>query len=118
MAEQKNKIGPIWVIAEQIDCRLLTVSTQLIGQARRLADELHTSVEAILLGDDIERRAQELIAAGADRIYLGNECCERSLPQTPNDCGGLSKKPVLHPHSTIPTSLPSTTLGSMTKRPT
>ena len=72
MAEQKNKVGPVWVIAEQIDCRLLTVSTQLIGQARKLADELHTSVGTVLLGDAIERQAQELIAAGADRVYLGD----------------------------------------------
>ncbi len=72
MAEQKNKIGPVWVIAEQIDCRLLAVSTQLIGQARKLADELDTKVEAILLGKDVERQAQELVEAGADRVYLGN----------------------------------------------
>jgi electron transfer flavoprotein alpha subunit len=72
MASLNNKVGPVWVVAEQIDCRLLTVSTQLIGQARWLADELHTSVETILLGDDVERQAQNLMAAGADRVYLGN----------------------------------------------
>jgi electron transfer flavoprotein alpha subunit len=72
MAEQKEKIGPVWVVAEQTDCRLLAVSTQLVGQARKLADELNSSVEAILLGDAIERQAKELIAAGADRVYLGD----------------------------------------------
>ena len=72
MAEQKNKIGPVWVIAEQIDCRLLSVSTQLIGQARKLADELDTTVEAILLGAGMEKQPRELIAAGADRVYLGD----------------------------------------------
>ena len=72
MAEQKNKIGPVWVVAEQIDCRLLPVSTQLVGHARKLADEIDTSVEAILLGDDVEKQAGELIAAGADRVYLGD----------------------------------------------
>jgi len=72
MAEQKEKIGPVWVVAEQIDCRLLSVSTQLVGQARKLADEIDTSVEAILLGDDVEKQARELIAAGADRVYLGD----------------------------------------------
>ncbi len=72
MAKLKNNIGPVWVIAEQIDCRLLSVSTQLIGQARKLADELNTSVETILLGDNIEIQTQQLIAAGADRVYLGN----------------------------------------------
>ena len=63
MAEQKNKIGPVWVIVEQIDCRLLSVSTQLIGQARKLADELDTTVEAILLGAGMEKQPRELIAA-------------------------------------------------------
>jgi electron transfer flavoprotein alpha subunit len=62
----------VWVIAEQIDCLLQSVSLQLIGQARQLADQLETSVEAILLGENIERQARQLIAAGADRVYLGN----------------------------------------------
>ena len=72
MAKLKNNVGPVWVIAEQIDCRLLSVSTQLIGQARKLADELNTSVVAVFLGDNIEKQAHQLIAAGADRVYLGN----------------------------------------------
>jgi len=64
--------APVWVIADQIDCRVLSVTFQLIGQARKLADELQTSVEAVLLGDNIHDQPQELIAAGADRVYLGN----------------------------------------------
>jgi len=67
-----KKNGPVWVIADQIDCRILSVSFQLIGQARKLADELQTSVETVLLGDNIHEQPQELIAAGADRVYLGN----------------------------------------------
>ena len=62
----------VWVIAEQIDCHIQSVSLQLIGQARKLADQLQTSVEVILLGDNIEQQARQLIAAGVDRIYLGN----------------------------------------------
>jgi electron transfer flavoprotein alpha subunit len=69
MGIEKNAV---WVIAEQIDCLLQSVSLQLIGQARQLADQLETSVEAILLGENIERQARQLIAAGADRVYLGN----------------------------------------------
>jgi electron transfer flavoprotein alpha subunit len=72
MTKLRNKVGPVWVIAEQIDCRLLTVSTQLTGQARRLADQLDTTVETILLGDAVAGQAQELIATGADRVYLGD----------------------------------------------
>jgi electron transfer flavoprotein alpha subunit len=68
----ENTFGPVWVIAEQIDCRILAVSLQLIGQARKLADELETSVEVVLLGDKIEEQTQQLFAAGADVVYLGN----------------------------------------------
>ncbi len=64
--------NPVWVIAEQIDCRILTVSLQLIGQARKLADELETEVETVLLGDRMDQYVHQLFAAGADRVYLGN----------------------------------------------
>ena len=67
-----NTNGPVWVIAEQIDCQILTVSLQLIGQARKLADELETVVETVLLGDSMDQHVHELINAGADRVYLGN----------------------------------------------
>lgn len=67
-----KQCGPVWVIAEQIDCRILPVSLQLIGQARKLATKLNTSVEAVILGDQMDKRVQQLFAAGADRIYLGN----------------------------------------------
>jgi len=68
----EDACGPVWVIAEQIECHILTVSFQLIGQARKLADELETSVEVVLLGDNLDGQAQQLLAAGADRMYLGN----------------------------------------------
>jgi electron transfer flavoprotein alpha subunit len=68
----KKTKAPVWVIADQIDCRILNVSFQLIGQARKLADELQASVEVVLLGDNIFEQPKELIAAGADRVYLGN----------------------------------------------
>jgi len=67
-----KQCGPVWVIAEQIDCRILPVSLQLIGQARKLATELNTSVETVMLGDQMDKRVQQLFAAGADRVYLGN----------------------------------------------
>jgi len=68
----ENRCGSVWVIAEQIDCRILSVSLQLIGHARKLANELETSMEVVLLGDKIEGQTQQLFAAGADKVYLGN----------------------------------------------
>ncbi len=71
--KMENTYGPVWVIAEQIDGHILTVSLQLIGQARKLAGELETSVEAVLLGDKLDGQPQRLFAAGADRLYLGDD---------------------------------------------
>ncbi len=71
--KMKDTCGPVWVIAEQIDCRILTVSLQLVGHARKLANELETSVEVVLLGDDLDGQTRQLLAAGADRVYLGND---------------------------------------------
>ncbi len=67
-----NKHGPIWVVAEQINNRILAESLQLTGHARKLADELGAAVEIVLLGEAINEQARQLIAAGADRVYLGD----------------------------------------------
>jgi len=69
----KNDNGPVWVIADQENCNLLPVTWQLVGQARMLADTLETSVEVVLLGNGIQTYSEKLIAAGADRIYMGND---------------------------------------------
>jgi electron transfer flavoprotein alpha subunit len=64
--------GPVWVIGEQVDGQVVTVTLQLIGQARKLADQIGTTVEVVLLGDNIEEQARDLFSFGADRVYLGN----------------------------------------------
>jgi len=68
----KNGYGPVWVIAEQRDCRIRTVSLQLMGQARKLAAGLNTTAEAVLFGNLMEHHVRPLFAAGADRVYLGS----------------------------------------------
>ena len=70
MNENQN---PIWVVADQENCRLLPVTQQLVGQARKLADQLESSVEVLLLGHGVDMHTEILIAVGADRIYLGND---------------------------------------------
>jgi len=60
----------VWVFAEQRDGALVKVAHQLMGKARQLADTLGASAEAVLLGHNVEPLAQELIADGADTVYL------------------------------------------------
>jgi electron transfer flavoprotein alpha subunit/NAD-dependent dihydropyrimidine dehydrogenase PreA subunit len=63
----------VWVFAEQRDGVLTKVSHQLMGKARQLADTLGVSAEAVLLGHNVEPLAQELIADGADVVYLAED---------------------------------------------
>jgi electron transfer flavoprotein alpha subunit len=57
------------VIAEQKEGGIQPVSLQLIGKARKLANELGTQVGAILFGQDLTNDIQKLIAAGADLVF-------------------------------------------------
>jgi electron transfer flavoprotein alpha subunit len=65
--------GPVWVAAEQAEGRIQNVSLQLVGKARQLADELGACVEVVLLADGMKDRIDPLFAAGADRVYLGDD---------------------------------------------
>lgn len=61
----------IWVIAEQTMGTLAAVTLELLGQARRLAGQSGgREVAAVLLGHDIDRIASDLLAGGADKIFL------------------------------------------------
>ncbi len=63
----------IWVFCEQFDNQLRTVGLELLGQARGLADQLHTQVTAVLFGEQVAAQAATLIAHGADRVLLVEE---------------------------------------------
>lgn len=60
----------IWVFCEQRDGQLQSVALELLGIARQLAGKTNEKVGAILLGHNVTDRAQELIAYGADEVYL------------------------------------------------
>lgn len=60
----------VFVIAEQRDGELQKVSTELLGKARELADDLGQEVYAVLLGDNIKGKADVLIHHGADHVIV------------------------------------------------
>lgn len=59
----------VWVFAEQREGKVALVAYELIGAGRRLADERHTQLSAVLFGAP-ESEARELVKCGADRVYL------------------------------------------------
>lgn len=63
----------IFVFCEQRDGIVQNVSLELLGVARELAGKTGEKVCAILLGHQIADRAKELIACGADEVYLADD---------------------------------------------
>ncbi len=60
----------VWVWVEQFQGQACSISWEMLGQARRLADELAVPLTACVLGHNVEHIAREAIAFGADRVFL------------------------------------------------
>ena len=60
----------VWVWVEQFQGHACTISWEMMGQGRRLADELGVALTACVLGHDVAHIAREAIAYGADRVFL------------------------------------------------
>jgi electron transfer flavoprotein alpha subunit len=59
----------VWVFAEQREGRLKSVAFELLAKGRELADSLQTELSAICYGYSVQA-VEQLIAAGADKVYL------------------------------------------------
>jgi electron transfer flavoprotein alpha subunit len=62
--------GEVWVFAEQEDGELHSASFELLGRAVAIARSLHEKVGAVVLGTNVESMAKDLIAHGADKVYV------------------------------------------------
>ncbi len=62
--------GEVWVMAEHSGGVVHPATFELIGKACDLADSLETKVGVCLAGDNVKPMAKELIAAGADNVYV------------------------------------------------
>jgi electron transfer flavoprotein alpha subunit len=62
----------VWVFAEHRKRQLLGVSLELLGEARRLADNLGVEVAALLMGSEVSDLIPQLVAYGADKVYAAD----------------------------------------------
>jgi len=61
----------LWVVGEiTSDGKLAMVTAELIGEGRKLAEELDTDVSVVLIGHDISDLADRVAGYGADRVYV------------------------------------------------
>ena len=60
----------VYVLAEQRDGNIQKVAFELVGEATKLAKDLNEQVVAILLGDGVTAKAEELIQHDADKVIV------------------------------------------------
>jgi electron transfer flavoprotein alpha subunit len=60
----------VTVFGETIEGKLSSVTMDLLGGGRTLADQLKEELTCLLLGDKVSDLAQEAIAYGADTVYV------------------------------------------------
>ena len=61
----------VWIIGEQHDGKVLTVSYELLSRGRELSDKLGTELSAVIFGNNIDANdLNELIERGADKVIV------------------------------------------------
>jgi caffeyl-CoA reductase-Etf complex subunit CarE len=63
----------VWVFAEQHKGGISSVALELLGEGRKLADKRKTNLSAVFIGHNIKGKARELIAHGADIVYVADD---------------------------------------------
>ncbi len=65
-----SEYNGVWVFAEQRNGELQKVSLEILGEGRRLADELGVNLTAVLLGNNVACLADILGEHGADEVLV------------------------------------------------
>jgi len=63
----------VWVFAEQHKGGISSVALELLGEGRKLADKRKTKLSAVFIGHNIKGKSGELIAHGADIVYVADD---------------------------------------------
>ncbi len=70
-----NSYNDVWVIGEQRNGNTHSVTLELIGEGRKLADQLNKKLAVVLAGKGLEKNCKELLHYGVDKVY----CIEHEL---------------------------------------
>lgn len=69
----KSEYTDVLVFAEQLEGEIHPVTYELMGKGRELADKIDQELHVILLGHDITDQTEEILAHGADKVYVYNQ---------------------------------------------
>ena len=62
--------GDVWVLAEHNGREISTVTLEILGEARKLAEQLGSKVAAVLPQYQASTMSEPLAHYGADKIFL------------------------------------------------
>lgn len=104
MNEDKN----VWIFAQTQRGRLSPTAYELLTAGRQLADALGEKLCAVLLGYRVEHFAQDLIAHGADIVYV---CDDQKLENYVDDIYANALADLVHTYRPNKFLLPATHQG-------
>jgi electron transfer flavoprotein alpha subunit len=60
----------VWVFCEQKKGKIQSISWELLGEGKKLAEKLNGNLCGVLIGNNVEEEAQAVIHRGAKKVYL------------------------------------------------
>lgn len=66
----KAEYKGVLICGEVADGKVTTTTKELLNVGRRLCDDLNQPLSTLIIGSDIEEVAKEVIALGADKVYV------------------------------------------------
>ncbi len=85
-AVNKDDYKGVWVYAEQRHGEISSVVYELLNKGTELAKTLNVPLSAILIGSNISAKAQDLIARGADKVYVYDDPILAEFQDDPYGC--------------------------------
>ncbi|OGR51100.1 MAG: electron transfer flavoprotein subunit alpha [Elusimicrobia bacterium GWA2_62_23] len=73
----------VWVFCEQKKGVIQSISYELLGEGRKLADKLGVKLCAVLLGHNMKEAAAKLGERGADKVYLADHPALKAYQDDP-----------------------------------
>jgi electron transfer flavoprotein alpha subunit len=65
-----KKFGDVWVWIEHLHGKSVSVSWELLGEGKRLANIYGTKLAGVVIGNNVSHLAKEAFVHGADKVYL------------------------------------------------
>ncbi|EQF26468.1 electron transfer flavoFAD-binding domain protein [Clostridioides difficile CD160] len=68
-----NDYNGVWVIGEQREGKINPVTIELIGEGRKLADQLGKELAVVIAGYEVEKEVKDLLHYSVDKTYYIND---------------------------------------------